>query len=66
MDWHHIPAIARPNVSEATTVFFKGSSIAPNIVTIFERHADPGPYLPKPQTLWSAGAILRFRCNFYT
>lgn len=53
-----------PMFPEATTVFFEGSSIAPNIVTIFERHADPGPYLPKAQTLWSTGAILRFRCNF--
>ena len=53
-----------PMFPEATTVFFEGSSIAPNIVTIFERHADPGPYLPKQQTLWSTGAILRFRCNF--
>lgn len=38
--------------------------MAPNIVTIFEQHTDPGPYLPKPQTLWSTGAILRFRCSF--
>jgi hypothetical protein len=49
---------------EATTAFFEGSSIAPNIVTIFERHTDPGPYLPKPQTLWSTGTILQFRCGF--
>jgi len=53
-----------PMFPEATTVFFEGSSIAPNIVTILERHTDPGPYLPKAQTLWSTGAILRFRCNF--
>ena len=53
-----------PTFPEATTAFFEGSSIAPNIVTIFERHADPGPYLPKPQTIWSTGVILRFRCNF--
>ena len=53
-----------PTFPEATTVFFEGSSIAPNIVTIFERHADPGPYLPKAQTLWSTGVNLRFRCNF--
>ena len=53
-----------PMFPEATTVFFEGSSIAPNIVTILERHADPGPYLPKAQTLWSTGAILRFRCSF--
>jgi len=49
---------------EATTAFFEGSSMAPNIVKIFERHTDPGPYLPKPQTLWSTGAILRVRCSF--
>ena len=53
-----------PTFPEATTAFFEGSSIAPNIVTIFERHADPGPYLPKPQTIWSTGVNLRFRCNF--
>ena len=28
------------------------------------QHADPGPYLPQPQTLWSTGSILRFRCLF--
>jgi hypothetical protein len=49
---------------EATTAFFEGSSIAPSIVTIFERHTDPGPYLPKPQILWSTGTILQFRCRF--
>ena len=53
-----------PTFPEATTAFFEGSSIAPNIVTIFERHTDPGPYLPKPQTLWSTGTILQFRCSF--
>ena len=49
---------------EATAAFFEGSSIAPDIVEIFERHADSGPYLPQPQTLWSTGSILRFRCLF--
>jgi hypothetical protein len=49
---------------EATTAFFEGSSIAPSIITIFERHTDPGPYLPKPQTLWSTGVIRQFRCSF--
>ncbi len=49
---------------EATAVFFEGSSIAPDIVRIFEQHVDDGPYLPKPQTLWSTGRILRFRCRF--
>jgi hypothetical protein len=28
------------------------------------QHADPGPYLPQAQTLWSTGSILRFRCLF--
>jgi hypothetical protein len=49
---------------EATTAYFEGSSIAADIVQIFERHTDPGPYLPEPQTLWSTGTILRFRCVF--
>lgn len=49
---------------EATAAFFEGSSIAPDIVQIFEQHADAGPYLPEPQTLWSTGSILRFRCLF--
>lgn len=35
-----------------------------DIVQIFEQHADAGPYLPQPQTLWSTGSILRFRCLF--
>ena len=49
---------------EATSAFFEGSSIAPDIVRIFEQHVDEGPYLPQPQTLWSTGSILRFRCRF--
>jgi hypothetical protein len=49
---------------EATSAFFEGSSVAPNIVNIFERHIDPGPYLPKPQTIWSTGRIRQFRCRF--
>jgi hypothetical protein len=49
---------------EATTAFFEGSSIAPDIVRVFERHTDPGPYLPKPQTIWSTGRIRQFRCRF--
>jgi hypothetical protein len=49
---------------EATTAFFEGSSIAADIVKIFEQHTDPGRYLPQPQTLWSTGTILRFRCLF--
>jgi hypothetical protein len=49
---------------EATAAFFEGSSIAPDIVRIFVQHANAGPYLPQPQTLWSTGTILRFRCLF--
>ena len=49
---------------EATAAFFEGSSIAPDIVQIFDQHADSGPYLPQTQTLWSTGSILRFRCLF--
>jgi hypothetical protein len=58
---------------EATTAYFEGSSIGPDIVQIFERHADPGIYFPQPQTLWSVSlgpnrfgvdTILRFRCCF--
>jgi hypothetical protein len=49
---------------EATAIFFEGSSIAPDVVEIFEQYAEDAPYLPKPQTLWSTGRILRFRCRF--
>ena len=49
---------------EATAAFFEGSSIASDIAQIFLQHADSGPYLPQPQTLWSTGSILRFRCLF--
>lgn len=49
---------------EATAAFFEGSSIAPDVVQILEEHADSGPYLPQPQTLWSTGSVLRFRCLF--
>jgi hypothetical protein len=49
---------------EATTAFFEGSSTASDSVDIFLQHGDSGPYLPQPQTLWSTGSILRFRCLF--
>ncbi len=48
---------------EATIAFLEGSSIAADVVQVFEEHADAGPYLPKPQTLWSTGTIRRFRCR---
>jgi hypothetical protein len=49
---------------EATNAYFEGSSIAGDIMGIFERHVDAGPYLPEPQTIWSTGTITRFRCRF--
>jgi hypothetical protein len=49
---------------EATAAFFEGSSISAAIVQILEQHADTGSYLPVPQTLWSTGTIMRFRCRF--
>ena len=49
---------------ETTVVFLEGSSIAADIVQIFEQHIDAGSYLPEPQTLWSTGTIKRFRCRF--
>ena len=49
---------------EATSAFFEGSSIAPDIVRIFEVHVDEGLYAPVPQTLWATDSILRFRCKF--
>jgi hypothetical protein len=49
---------------EATIAYFEGSSIADDIVQIFEQYADNGPYLPEQQTLWSTGIITRFRCRF--
>ena len=61
--------------TEATTAYFEGSSMAPDVVDVFERHTEPGEYLPKPQTLsaWSftlwpprfrSDTILRLRCRF--
>ena len=49
---------------ETTVVFLEGSSIASDIVHIFEQHIDAGSYLPEPQTLWSTGTIKQFRCRF--
>jgi hypothetical protein len=49
---------------EGTTAFFEGSSIAQDIVQILRQHAGPGPYLPRPQTLWSTGNTQHFRCHF--
>jgi len=56
--------VIAPTFPEATTAFFEGSSIAPNVVKIFEQHTNSGPYLPKPQTIWSTGHIQQFRCRF--
>jgi hypothetical protein len=49
---------------EATDAYFEGSAIAEGIAQIFERHANPGRYVPEPQTIWSTGSIRRFRCRF--
>jgi hypothetical protein len=49
---------------EATDAYFEGCSIAADVLKIFENHADVGPYLPAPQTIWSTGTITRFRCRF--
>ena len=49
---------------EATDAYFEGSSIDADVVQIFELHANAGPYLPEPQTIWSTGTIKRFRCRF--
>jgi hypothetical protein len=49
---------------ETTVVFLEGSSIASDIVQVFEQYIDAGSYLPEPQTLWSTGTIKRFRCRF--
>jgi hypothetical protein len=49
---------------EATDAYFEGSSIDADIVKIFEHHANVGPYLPEPQTIWTTGTIKRFRCRF--
>jgi len=51
---------------EATDAYFEGSSIAAYIVRMFEHHANAGPYLPEPHTIWSTGTIARFRCSFTT
>ena len=56
--------IIAPSFPEATTTFFEGSCIAPEVVQIFERFIDPGPYLPKAQTIWSTGRNEQFRCRF--
>ena len=56
--------IIAPSFPEATTAFFEGSCIAPEVVQIFEQYVDFGPYLPKAQTLWSTGRIRQFRCRF--
>jgi hypothetical protein len=49
---------------EATDAYFEGSSIAADVLKIFENHAGVGPYLPEPQTIWSTGTNTRLRCRF--
>lgn len=53
-----------PAFPEATHAYFEGSSIAPDVARIFAAHADAGPYLPSPQTIWSSGRNQRLRCRF--
>ena len=54
---------------ETTAVFLEGSSIAADIVQIFEQHIDAGSYLPEPQTLWSrvrsSGSVCRFTSSLF-
>ena len=45
---------------EATHLFIEGSSVAGDVETLYARFADPGPYLPRRQTLWPRSKI--FRC----
>ena len=38
--------------------------MAADVMQIFANHANVGPYLPEPQTIWSTGTITRLRCRF--
>jgi hypothetical protein len=45
---------------DATHLFVEGGSISPDVAACYERVADPGPYLPRRQTVWPRARL--FRC----
>jgi len=58
---------------EANAAFFEGSAMTSEVLAILKEHADPGEYLPEPQTWFSAtlsrdgarvNTTLRLRCLF--
>jgi len=48
---------------EATTLFVEGCSLAPDVAAFFASIADPGDYLPEPQTIWPKSAQYRLPCD---
>lgn len=45
---------------QATHLFVEGSSVDKDVEACYARYSDPGPYLPKRQTLWPRAKL--FRC----
>jgi hypothetical protein len=47
---------------DATTIFFEGTSIEPDVKDCFAAHIQSGPHLPGRQTIWPKAEV--FRCKF--
>lgn len=45
----------------ASTLFFEGTSIAPDVEDLLRESAEPGDFLPERQTLWPRSTKLRVR-----
>ncbi|HYD47157.1 MAG TPA: hypothetical protein VEB21_02350 [Terriglobales bacterium] len=67
--FHSLAAV----VPEASTAYFEGAAIAPEVADIYRRHVEPGPYVPPRETLWSVTVSIQgvslgndelFRCRF--
>jgi hypothetical protein len=43
----------------ATVLFVEGTSITRDVLACYEQFRDPGPYLPRRQTLWPSAKRLR-------
>jgi hypothetical protein len=48
---------------DATTLFTEGTSVAPDVEDFLRSSAQPGDYLPMPQTLWPRARQYQLRCD---
>lgn len=47
--------------SDATTIYFEGTSIEKDIIECYQKHSEEGEFLPRRQTIWPRSKC--FRCK---